>query len=72
MSWQQTGADVPQPSPFPADAQISALITNVPEDGVVLFRASAVRDTVELPTLDRGAWYDFRQTPPRASALSVY
>lgn len=69
--WRQTGEDISQPSPFPDDAQIRTVIHDVPEDALVLFRASSMRGDDEAMAAHKGAWYDHRLSPPNASQLSV-
>ena len=70
-TWVQVGADIPQPSPFPVDKTVGTVIQNVPEDQLVLFRASAVNAAGEVVMYHAGAWYDFRLMPPQTSALGV-
>lgn len=71
QSWVQAGPDIPQPDPFPANKRITVTIENVYEEGLVLFRASSVRGEHEGIMFDKGAWYDFRLTPPNAKGLSA-
>lgn len=71
VTWSQDDPDIAQPVPFPASAEVTAMIQGVPEDKLVLFRASALRNTSELITHHQGAWYDHRLRPPTASQLGA-
>lgn len=70
-TWAQAGADIAQPDPFPGDAQVSVTIQDVPEDTLVIFRASAMRGLEEAIMTYKGAWYDHRLMPPGVAALAI-
>ena len=70
-TWTQDDPDIPQPVPFPADAQVETIAQDVPETMLVLFRASALRDTAEKISHEKGAWYDHRLMPPSATGLGA-
>lgn len=70
-SWAQKDGNIPQPDPFPEDAQVNKVFKGIPEDTIVLFRVSAFRGDVEMPTLHNGVWYDHRKSPPRATQLMI-